>query len=184
MKLRATEHILGLLACGPTTKCLTICLVSIAFLAASLPAHGLCSEVDTANNSQVEVYYYGLDSNIYEIIPSARTWFQRTGKAGQGPSVSAESGMACYVNTIYNGNEVFFLTADSQGNLDVEQLWGSTFSATNLTEKTNAQAASAQTNLVGYIDPIAGTDNVFYLGTDQQVHVLLWSPTRTGPHRR
>jgi hypothetical protein len=60
--------------------------------------------------------------------------------------------------------------------MDVEQLWGGTFSPTNLTARTNALPAVSGSALVGYIDPIAGSDNVFYVGSDQKVHLLLWTP--------
>jgi hypothetical protein len=168
-----------------TMKCLTSCLFILAFLALAAsraaavnPGQGfLCSELDTSTNNTVEVYYRGYDSNLYEIDEDTNKWFQVTGGAGQGSSPARNTGVvACYVNTIYNGNEVIYLTADSQGNLDVEELYGSGFYPTDLTVKTNAQHAAPGSSLVGYIDPIAGTNNVFYLGTDQQVHLLLWSP--------
>lgn len=164
MKLKATTFFLGL--------CLLISAVS------ALPAHGqfLCSEADTTNNSQVEVYYLGPNSNIYEIVPGTNTWFQRTGLAGQGPSVAPNSGAACYVNTIYNGNEIFYV-ASVNGNLHVWQLWSSTFAPTDLTKVASATAVAPNTGVVGYIDPAANTDNVFFIGTDQYVHVLTWSPT-------
>jgi hypothetical protein len=147
-------------------------------LALALPAYGqgfLASEFDSTVG-KAEVYYRGYDSNIYEIVRgNPNTWYQRTGLAGEGPSSAAYSGIAAYVNTIYNGNEVFYLT-EVNGSMDVEQLWGGTFSPTNLTARTNALPAVSGSALVGYIDPIAGSDNVFYVGSDQKVHLLLWTP--------
>jgi len=160
-------------------KHLNAWLLSLVLLAVVLPAHGqgqgvLASEFDTAD-SKLEIYFAS-NSNIFEIA-SGDPWevFQITGLAGEGPSAAALTGIAAYTNTIYNGNEVFYLT-DVNGNMDVEQLWGSSFSPTNLSAKTDAKPAVAGSNLVGYIDPIVGSDNVFYIGTDKKVHLLLWTP--------
>jgi hypothetical protein len=135
----------------------------------------LASELDSADVKNA-VYYLGFDSNLYELgWDWGWTQTQATGTGGR-PSVASGTGIAAYVNTIYNGNEVFYLT-NSGGNLHIEQLWGSTLSPTDLTVTAGGKAVDAGTNPVGYIDTIAGTDNVFYIGADHMVHALSWSPS-------
>jgi len=156
---------------------LNACLLSLVLLTVVLPAHGqgfLASEFDT-EDSKLEIYFDS-NSSIWRIA-DGDPWqeFAITGLGGR-PSAAAYSGIAAYTNTIYNGNEIFYLT-DVSGNMDVEQLWGSSqFSPTNLSADTDAQPAIEGSNLVGYIDPIVGSDNVFYIGTDEKVHLLLWTP--------
>lgn len=174
MKRKATSPFLGF----HLAKYLSICLFTLAILGMGTLAHAqfLCSEIDTTKNNQVEVYYLGPNSNLYEIVPGSNSYVQKTGLAGQGPSVAAGTGVACYVNTIYNGNEVFYV-ANVNGSLHIEQLWASNSSPTDLTVAAGGKAVAPGTNLVGFIDPTADTDNVFYIGTDQFVHVLTWSPS-------
>ncbi len=143
------------------------------------------SDVDTSVN-KLEVYAmaYGANGNeIQQFVNGGAstpwTYHQVTGGAGSlSPSAPriVGSSVPSYVNTIYNGNELFYLTNDG-GVLHVEQLWGSQFSPTDLTAATRAENAAPPSNaLMGYIDSVADTDNVFYVGVDQDVHALLWSP--------
>jgi hypothetical protein len=133
---------------------------------------GLSSEFDAADE---KVYYLGSNSNLYQLAWSGGwTWLQATGTNNR-PSVVPGTQFAAYVNTIYNGDEVFYVV-DSNGNSHIEQLWGSSLSPTDLTIAAGGKTLAPGTSPVGYIDPVAGTDNVFYIGTDQRVHALVWSP--------
>jgi hypothetical protein len=137
----------------------------------------LASELNTAESKNA-VYYLGFDGNLYQITwGGSQGWGsqQDTGTGGR-PSVASGTGITAYVNTIYNGNEVFYL-ASVNGSLHIEQLWGPTLSATDLTviSQGSPRAVAPSSNPVGYIDPLAGTDNVFYIGTDHLVHALTWS---------
>lgn len=137
----------------------------------------LSGEFDTADNKDA-VYYLGPDSNLYQLgWDGGWTWDQETG-TGSRPSVAAGTGISAYVNTIYNGNESFYLT-DVNGNLHIEQLWGSPVapSPTDLTALTAGKSVAPGTNPVGFIDSVRSpnTDNVFFIGTDQFIHVLYWS---------
>ncbi len=160
-----------------TKKCLTCALFSFLFLALCRPAHGiagapgtLCFDNDTPNHS-ADLYYLGQDGNLWAYQSGAPV--QVTGLANQGPAPHS-TGIACYVNTIYNGNEVFYLT-NVGGKFHIEQLYGSTFYPTDLTVAASAIPVASGSPLVGYIDSVAKTDNVFFIGTDNFVHVLTWS---------
>ena len=134
----------------------------------------LSSEMDAAANWNA-VFYLCYDSNLYRLADSWGGWFfiQVTGVNGV-PPVAASTGIATYVNTFINSTEVFY-TADSGGQLHIEQLWGPGLVPADVTKGVGKPVAPGS-NLVGYIDPIANTDNVFYIGTDRRVHVLTWSP--------
>ncbi len=99
----------------------------------------------------------------------------------RAPAPAPGSNLTGYSNPLANTDEVFYLTtSDSLGNLGVEQIYtygdGDWYSG-NLTVNVDAHPATASSSLVGYIDSTANSDNLFYLGTDQHVHALIWSPT-------
>ena len=96
--------------------------------------------------------------------------------ASSAPAAAIGSALLSYENTIYNGTETFYMVPNAGGGEQVEQLWGKNWSPTSLTSAAQAEPAAVGSNLVGYIDPIAETDNVFYQGTDGHIHVLTWSP--------
>jgi len=134
---------------------------------------GLASEMDTADEKN-EVYYLGSNSNLYQ-LSRTEDWQWREDTGGSGtPSVAPGSGTSAYVNTIYNGNEAFYVQ-NTNGNLHIEQLWGSNLSPTDLTETASGKPVAEGTSPAGYIDTSAETDNVFYIGTDSYVHHLNWS---------
>jgi len=137
----------------------------------------LASNMDTADQ-QAQVYTLGTDQNTHYNFTveqygfNGSAWsFTDIGNLG-APLASQGSPVISYEHTIYDATEAFYLTSDAQ---DVEQLWGNNWSPTNLTVLANAQPATVGSHLVGFIDPIAVTDNVFYQGTDQHVHLLTWS---------
>jgi hypothetical protein len=142
----------------------------------------LASDVDTSVDA-LKVYALGAAGDIQLFAnDGAGTPFaysQVTGGAGSlapsAPSIASGSPVLSYVNTIYDGNEIFYVTPTAAG-LHLEQLWGKAYSPTDLSAASSAEPAAAGTGLVGFIDSVAGTDNVFYLGTDADVHELLWSP--------
>jgi hypothetical protein len=137
----------------------------------------MASELNTAASSNA-VYYLGFDGNLYQITWGSQGWAaqQDTGSSGR-PALAAGTSITAYVNTIYDGNEVFYLTSVN-GSLHIEQLWGPTLSATDLTVSGQGgpRVVAPGSAPVGYIDSIAGTDNVFYIGVDHLIHALTWSP--------
>jgi hypothetical protein len=147
---------------------------------ASIYAGALSSNMDTAHN---QVRLYNLtnpdlqdDLNVNQLAAIGAT-ATNVGARTNVPAASLGSPIINYENTIYNAPEAFYLVPNSAGYQDVEQLWGATWSPTDLISTNNLQPAAAWgSGLAGFIDPIAGTDNVFYQGTDQYVHVLTWSP--------
>lgn len=146
----------------------------------NLFAGALGSSMDTADN-QLRVYNLGQDPgqnfDVHQFAFNGSWSYTDVGQDSGVLRASLGSPVISYMNTIYNGTEAFYLTADAQGNEDIEQLWGRNWYPNNLTDIANAQPAALGSGMVGFIDPIAGTDNVFYQGTDQHVHLLTWSPT-------
>ena len=134
----------------------------------------LAGEWDTADTKN-SVYYLGFDSNLHQLAWNwGWTSGQDTGVGGR-PAPSGSNGIAAYVNTIFNGNEVFYTTSVA-GALHVEQLWAAGLAPGDLTIPGGGKPVAEDSNLVGYIDSVADSDNVFYLGGDQFVHVLTWTP--------
>jgi hypothetical protein len=138
----------------------------------------LASNMDTADK-QLQVYTLGTDQNTYynftvdQYAFNGATWsFTDVGNLAAAPFASLGSPIISYEHTIYDATEAFYLTSDAQ---DIEQLWGYNWAPNNLTVLANAQPATVGSRLVGYIDPVAVSDNVFYQGTDQHVHLLTWS---------
>jgi len=157
---------------------LTVAVAGSAFgaLPAFASTDAVSADVNTAANA-LDVYTQMGQGTIDQYARVGGVWTS-TQLSGV-PAVSNNSSIASYVNTIYNGNEVFYLTPNTQGSADIEQLWGTTLSPTDLTRATGGKAAASGSGLVGFIDSFAGnggTDNVFYVGVDDHVHLLTWSP--------
>jgi hypothetical protein len=141
----------------------------------SSPSSGaLASNMDGADN-QVRVYHFEPSpSGDLEMFSSSGTWTATdvTG-ADNLPAAAVGSPIIAYEQTIYGAPEAFYLVATTNGGEQIEQLWGSSQSPTAL---TNAQPAAVGSGLAGYSDPIAVSDNVFFQGTDQHIHLITWSP--------
>ena len=139
----------------------------------------LSGEFDSADTKN-SVYYLGPSFNLYQLgWDEGWTWNQETGTGGR-PSVAAGTGISAYVNTIYDGNESFYLSTVN-GNLHIWQLWGSPAapSPTDLTAHTSGKSVAPGTSPAGFIDAVRSpsTDNLFFIGADQFIHVLYWSPS-------
>jgi DNA-binding winged helix-turn-helix (wHTH) protein len=119
------------------------------------------------------IFYRGADANLYQLVwPWNPTqWSQLTGQPGR-PRVAQGSGIASYENTINRQPEVFYL---AEGRQHVEQILILGLLPADLNAATGAPAAVAGSDVVGFIDECAQTDNIFYIGTDRHVHLLLWS---------
>jgi len=133
--------------------------------------------LDNYNNGQT-VYFVGDDNNLYEMSYPFATgdWSQLTGANG-APAMAVKSGLAAIYNSIYGAPEEYYLTSTS-GGLHVEQLYGTGYSATDLTQKYAGAPAAPGSTLVGFIDSCAQTDNVFYVGANQDLELLTWSANR------
>ncbi len=144
------------------------------------------SHLNTTSQTENEVYYLGFDSNLYRLgwdwswALTPATGINSPSK--DAPAVAPGTGAALNVNTAYDGNEAFYIT-NVDGNLHIEQLWGVGLAPNDLTHDASGTPVNVAqgTGPVSYFDSTAtlngvqGTDNVFYLGTDQQAHALTWS---------
>ena len=157
-------------------KLFTLFAVALAALSLPIVALGqgvLTTQNDTSQNQFVIQYMpYNAYPNSFQMIGSAST--QETG-IGSRPTVGGDSPFRVVrnYNCIYSADEIFYVT----NSLHIEQLWGSTGSPTDLTVLTGAEPAATNSALVAYCDLTADTDNVFYIGQDQHVHLLTWSPS-------
>jgi hypothetical protein len=134
----------------------------------------LSTDMDTVDKT-LDLFFVAKNSNLYETVYPFSTTTQITGVSSR-PALAVQGGVVSYVNTIYGAPEVFYVTTDSSGNQDIEQLWGTTFSPTNLSQKTGAESAIPGSSLVGFIDSCADSDNVFYIGNNGHVELVTWTP--------
>lgn len=118
-------------------------------------------------------YYRATDSNLYQLVwpwdPNQSS--QITGAHGR-PAADEGSGIASYVNPISHGPEIFYL---AQGSQHVEHISILGLLPTDLNLATGAPAAARGSDLAGFIDECTQTDNLFYVGVDQHVHLLTWT---------
>jgi hypothetical protein len=144
----------------------------------------LTSSMDTAGN-KLQVYHLAQNPQTQNVdinqFALSGTWVDTdvstlpTSVTGNPiPPAVIGSPLLTYENTIYQAPETFYLVANNQGIMQIEQLWGENSNPNNLSG--SAQAPTPASSLAGFIDPIVGTDNVFYQGTDQHIHLLSWSP--------
>lgn len=150
-------------------------------------AGALASNMDTADNV-IQVYHFtqyppaGQNQNTgnfyLDQFAFNGTWSSENVTTTAGaPVATLGSPVISYENTLSNAPEAFYMVQNPQtGQQQVEELWGKTWTQNSLTSLANAQLPALGSGLVGYIDPIAATDNVFYQGTDQHVHLLTSSP--------
>jgi hypothetical protein len=141
------------------------------------PAHAqttLSTDMDQVDKT-LDLFFVAQNSNLYETIYPFSAATQITGVSNR-PAVAAMGGVVSYVNTVYGAPELFYVTTDSSGNNDIEQLWGTTYSPTNLSQYTGAESAVSGSSLVGFIDSCADSDNVFYIGNNGHVELLTWTP--------
>ena len=164
-------------AATPMRSDLSALLIALSLLGLSITAFSQALAVDTHNDGQT-VYFVGDNNNLYEMpFPYATgDWSQLTGVNGV-PAMAAKSGLAAIYNSIYGAPEEYYLTSTT-GGLHVEQLYGTGYSATDLTQKYDGAPAASGSSVVGFIDSCAQTDNVFYVGANQDLELLTWSANR------
>jgi hypothetical protein len=148
---------------------------------AAVAGSGLSSHVDMIANTD-EVFYIGSNQHVYELFYSASSgWnFGDLTLTTGAPAAVAGSGLSSHVDTIANTDEVFYIGA----NQHMYELFYSASSGWNfgdLTLTTGATAARTGSGITSYINTIANTDEVFFVGPDQHIDQLWWD-NMTGWH--
>lgn len=146
-------------------------------LCGTAPVHAqtaLSTDMDQVDLT-LDLFFVGANSNLYETVYPFSAAREITGGSTK-PKVAPLGSVVSYVNTIYGAPELFYLTADSNGNQDIEQLYGTTYSPTDLSTVASAPSAVVGSSLVGFIDSCADSDNVFYVGSNGHVELLTWTP--------
>jgi hypothetical protein len=133
----------------------------------------LLAYTDPVSNNQV-VYYVGADQHVHLLWWNGDPWhtIDLTATAG-GANASALAPMAVTYN-----NGFFYLGTDG----NIWQLWttGSTstpsaWHAPNISAIAGSPAANPGTPMLGYVDPTTNGQAVYYIGSDQHVHLLWWT---------
>jgi hypothetical protein len=152
-----------------------------------------CSTVSNGANiyGSDNVFYVGTNQHVNLLTISSAAWYwdslDVTAKAS-APAVTSNSGVLTghikSPNTQWQSEEVFYIGPYGSGN-HVYELWrwsgcpgeqasdGWHSADLNLTGGTPPKPDSP---LAGFFDPIANSDAVFYVGTDNQIHEFYFSP--------
>ncbi len=155
------------------------CITCIAGAPVVAAGSSLLAYTDSVANNQV-VYYIGADQHVHLLWWNGDPWktIDLTSTVG-GATASA---LAPMVVTYSNG--FFYLGTDG----NIWQLWttGSTsdpsaWRASNISAIAGAPAAIPGSMMLGYIDPTNNGQAVYYIGTEQHIHLLWWmaDPWRT-----
>src|SRR5262249_3910842 len=151
----------------------TPCITCIAGAPIAAAGSSLLAYTDPVSNNQV-VYYIGSDQHVHLLYWNGDPWhtIDLTAITG-GANASALSPMVVTYN-----NGFFYLGTDG----NIWQLWttGSTsnpsaWRAPNISAIAGAPATIPGTMMLGYVDPITNGQAVFYIGSDQHIHLLWWT---------
>jgi hypothetical protein len=140
----------------------------------------LFSYTDAISNNQ-DVYYVGSDQHVHLLWWNGDPWrtLDLTATTG-GPNAVAGTPFVRY----NNGNAFAYLGTDGNVNL----FWNNSSSSTgsgwhsgSLTGIAGAPLAATGSTLFSYTDAISNNQDVYYVGSDQHVHLLWWNgdPWRT-----
>jgi hypothetical protein len=161
----------------------SVALSALALLLHSAMARAgtpvLAINEDEINNS-LNVFYASaaVHDTLEEIYvpgsgPNPSGFKRVTGLSGR-PSLASPSFAISYDDYILGHPQVIYLAQSAQGTPYIEQLWNTSMTPLDLTSSAHAQPPAEGTTLVGYDDECAGTDNVFFVGSDQHIHHLYY----------
>ncbi len=137
----------------------------------------LTSLMDTISGTP-DVFYVGVDQHVhlFRFVPS---WGWQTTdltiKTG-APSATSTSNLASLMDSIDGTPDVFY--EDSNGHVHI--LWLNPFTVQwftiDVTAKAGAPAAASGSNIVGLLDTIDRTPDIFYEDSNGHVRILWYSP--------
>jgi RHS repeat-associated protein len=126
-------------------------------------------------SGDADVYYVGTDQHLHLLVMNSTTTAVDVTAAASGPNAVAGT----YFARTNNGNSIYYLGTDG----NVWQSWnngaGSSVSgwhSASITGGTGATLATSASSLYAYTDPY-NTQDVYYVGTDQHVHLLWYDGT-------
>jgi hypothetical protein len=160
----------------PTTGVPTVSggLANAQAVAASSGLAGFLDPIVGSDN----VFYVGTDQHVHLLTRSPGLSWTQDSRLASAPPAALASALTGHMNA--QSEEIFYVGADQH----IYELWrwSSTFDGWHLTDVTLANEpkplAAVGSQLTGYYDAKAGTDAVFYVGTDQHLHELLFSSSR------
>ena len=127
----------------------------------------------------LEVYYLGSDLHVYALYYTGTSWGAADlTAASSGDTATPGSPLISDYDAFANVQEVYYLGAD----LRVHELYynGSSWGATGPAATAGAPAAAPGSTLFGGHDPIANTQEIYYLGSDLNVHELYYNGASWG----
>jgi hypothetical protein len=144
--------------------------------AAAPPAaagNALTSLLDTVNRTP-DVFYLGKDQQVH-ILYFNGTWQTSNVTAdAAAPPAAAGGYLTSLLDTIYGTPDVFYLDKDQQVHI---LYFNGTWQTSDVTADAAAPPAAAGSTTTSLLDTTNRTPDVFYVGKDQQVHILYFNGT-------
>jgi hypothetical protein len=131
----------------------------------------LADTLDTINRTP-DVFYEGNDNHVY-ILYYNGSWHTVDVMAAAGaPNAAFRTSLADMLDTIYHTPDAFYLGGDSHVHI---MYYNGSWHTADATAAAGAPNAALGASLADMLDTIYGTPDVFYEGTDQNVHVLYFN---------
>jgi hypothetical protein len=120
------------------------------------------------------VEFIGSDAHVHQFSYNG-AWSKSDLSAITGAAnASLTGGIKAINNTIANTMEIHYIGADQ----DVHTLWyDGTWHTADLSFMTGAPNAASNSSITAFMDPIANTEDVDYIGTNQHVYELWYNGT-------
>jgi hypothetical protein len=135
--------------------------------------NALTSLLDTVNRTP-DVFYLGKDQQVH-ILYFNGTWQTSNVTAdAAAPPAAAGGYLTSLLDTIYGTPDVFYLDKDQQVHI---LYFNGTWQTSDVTADAAAPPAAAGSTTTSLLDTTNRTPDVFYVGKDQQVHILYFNGT-------
>jgi hypothetical protein len=133
----------------------------------------LTSLFDSTNHTP-DVFYLGTDQHVHILFFNGTWQMSDVTADAAAPPAAAGSFLTSLFDSINGAPDVFYL--DTNQHVHILYLHG-TWQTSDVTADAAAPPAAAGNALTSLLDTVNRTPDVFYLGKDQQVHILYFNGT-------
>lgn len=129
------------------------------------------------SSNQQQVFYIGPDQNLYELYWTPGVFWQgeNVTAAAKVPSAALGSSLTGFFNSSSNQQEAFYIGAD-QNIYEVYWTLNIGWQGGNVTAAANVAPPVIGSPLSSFFNPSGTQQQVFYIGPDQHVHQVYWTP--------
>jgi hypothetical protein len=152
------------------------CIILFTSVSSSAQSYSSLSNTIDTITASTDVYYLGPDQHVHELLWHTQSpWNAADLTASANAPVAVQgSSLASHVDTITNSVEVYYIGSDQH----IHELWWNTSSpwqTADVTASANAPNATLGSSLASHADTITNSVKVYYIGSDQHIHELLWN---------